>query len=309
VGVSVNALSRSALVVGIAAALVPAVAAASTARKGPDAIACPPAPQGWSVTKAVLTPQTTANGYGGNYEQVAAGGNVATVTCSYRKSAAKQLDVAVSFALPSDPNPFSDFDLGCGKGDVGWNRANRVYRVSSLDQWALATLVDARSVLASDEVSTFVTVARQLLQNAKGYGHACGVAAKPTDVTQRFFFDIRVGGDNLKASFWTPPNPSKSGIYRIEKISPAAARLRVETKAGERLLAITLTKGIDYRLESSGVAARARFRVKVTRSNIPSCRKGATGMLTVVPPIDVLVDVCGQQFAPLVMSPLRFFTS
>jgi hypothetical protein len=309
VGVSVDALSRSATVVGIAALLVPAVAAARPAAKGPDAIVCPAAPQGWSVTKSVLTPQTTADGYGGNYEQVGAGGNAATVTCSYRKSASTQVYVAVSFALPSDPNPLNDFDLGCSRGDVGWNRTDRVYRVSSHDQWALATLVDDRSALGSNEVPAFLSVTRKLLQNAKGYGHSCIVVTKPTEVAQRFFFDIRVGGDNLKTTFWTPATPSRSGIYRIKKIAPAAAKLRVDTNSGTRLLEIRLTRGIDYRLATARATGTARFRVKVTGSGIASCHKGATGTLTISTPIDVQVAVCGQSFSPLVTSLIRFYTS
>jgi hypothetical protein len=295
----------------VAAATVPQLAVASAAKKTPDAIACPPAPAGWEhppVTKSVSTPQTTANGYGENYEQVAAGGNAATVTCSYHRSAG-QVYVAVTFALPSDPNPLNDFDLGCSHGDVRWNAGDRVYRVSSPSQWALATLVDDRRSLRPSEVAPFQTVTRKLLQNAAGYGHSCAVVPKPTQIPARFFFDVRAGGDNIKSTFWTPPSPSKNGVFPIDRITPATARLQVETNAGVRLLGVRLTKGIDYRLRTARDPARVRIRFAVTASKVASCRKGATGTLTISTPLTVQLDVCGRTFEPVVTSLIRIYTS
>jgi hypothetical protein len=295
----------------VAAATVTPLAAATAAKKTPDAIACPPAPAGWEhppVTKSVSTPQTTANGYGGGYEQVAAGGNAATVTCSYHRSA-DQVYVAVTFALPSDPNPHNDFDLGCGNGNARWNAADRVYRVASPSQFALATLVDDQRSLHPGDVPAFQAVTRRLLQNASGYGHSCAVVPKRTEIPARFFFDIRAGGDNIKSTFWTPPSPSKNGVFPIDRITPATARLQVDTGVGARLLGVRLTKGIDYRLQTARGPARVRMRFAVTASKVASCRKGATGTLTISTPLTVQLDVCGHTYEPVVTSLIRIYTS
>jgi len=295
----------------MAAVMVPVGGAAGPVQKGPDAIACPAAPQGWNhpaVAKTVSTPQTTSGGYGSNYEQVAGGGNAVTVTCEYHNTSVKQVYVAVSFALPSDLNPLNDFDLGCSRGDVNWNSSDRVYRVSSPDQWALATLVDDRASLRTNDVPAFQRVTRGLLQNAKGYGHSCVVTPRPTELRARFYFDIRAGGDNIKATFWSPPSPSKSGIYSINEITPVTAALQVNTKVGVRVLKIRFTRGIDYRLQTAKLPARVRFGVSVAASKIPSCRTGATGTLTISTPLSVVVDVCGQSFSPVVTSLVRIYT-
>jgi hypothetical protein len=291
--------------------LLLAVAASGGPGKGVDSIGCPPGPSGWNnppVTKGITAPQTTNNGYGGGYEQVAAGGNVATVTCSYHNTTSKQVYVAVSFALPTDLNPLNDFDLGCSRGDAGWNATERVYRVSSRSEWALATLTDSGRYLQAGEVPAFEGVTRELLRNAKGFGHSCVVAVRPTEVPSRFFFDIKVGGDNLKATFWTPPSPDKSGVFPIEKISPARAKLQVNTSNGMRTLGIAFTKGIDYRIQTGHSPARVRFHVRVTTSHVPACSAGATGQLTIATPIDVAIDVCGRRFTPTVTSFIRIYS-
>jgi hypothetical protein len=275
----------------------------------PATIACPPAPAGWNkppVTKTVILPTTTRDGYGGGYEQVAAGGNSGSITCAYHKTAAKQVAVAVSFALPTDPNPFNDFDFGCGNGSAPWTSAYRVYRVASHDQWALATLTDQLSYLHASELPAFESVTRQLLKNANGYAHSCHLVTKPTPVAPRVYFDVRAGNDNITTTFQTPVNPSH-GIYRITKFSPTTAKLQIETGNGPRVLAIKLTRGIDYRAASSKLPAKARFHLLVTGSSVPGCRKGASGTLNVTEPLSVTVVACGKTFAPVVESSVRFY--
>jgi hypothetical protein len=315
VGLSVHALRRALSITAVGLSAGAAVAAApafsSHTTKTPDAIACPSAPAGWShppVTRIVTTPQSTNNGYNNGYEQVAAGGNSATVTCQYHRST-KQVYVAVSFALPTDANPLNDFDLGCSRGDARWDAGNRVYRVSSAQQWALATLVDQSGFLRSSEVGAFEAVTRKLLHNADGYGHSCVVTVRPTVVPARFYFDIRVGGDNLRSTFWTPPSPSRTGTFPIDRITPAAAKLRVDTSSGTRLLGVRLTKGIDYRLQKGAAPARVRLRLAVTGSGVASCHRGATGTLTISTPLTVQVDVCGHTFTPVVTSLIKIYSS
>ncbi len=272
---------------------------ASTLPKDPNAINCPSAPSGWdsaAVTKIVATPQSVPDSREGlDGELQAQGGNIVTVSCVYRESAAKNIYVTVSYALPTDPNPFSDFDLGCGTGAVNWDAANRVFRISSLEQWALASLIDSSSVLPASKVSAFEGVARKLLENVNGYAHPCGIVVKPTSVKGRIYFDILVAGANIKETFYTSTRTS-GGLYTIEQIDPLVDAFHVQTKAGNRVLTVKLTRGIDYRKQTGHVTGRARFRVVVTASQIASCRKGANGILTVSTQPAVLLDVCGQTF-------------
>jgi hypothetical protein len=212
----------------------------------------------------------------------------------------------VSLSLPTDPNPFNDFDFGCGKGDAPWTTSYRTYRVSSPSQWAIATLVDAGGYLSTKDVPAFEGVTRQLLKNANGYGHSCKLVTKPTPVAPRFYFDVRAGNDNIKTTFQTPTSPIQ-GVYRINQFSPTTAKLQIQTGNGQRMLAIKLTRGIDYRLGKAKVPPRVRFQVRVTGSSVPGCRKGASGTLILSEPFSVTIAACGRTFAPLVESPVRFY--
>ena len=82
---------------------------ASTLPKDPNAINCPSAPSGWNsgaVTKIVATPQSVPDSREGlDGELQAQGGNIVTVSCVYRKSAAKNIYVTVSYAPRLTPTP------------------------------------------------------------------------------------------------------------------------------------------------------------------------------------------------------------
>ncbi len=278
-------------------------AAAPAATKDPNSIGCPAPPSGWdspAVSKSVITPDTVPDALdpdnGGELE--AEGGNAATVSCSYHHTAATAVDVVVSYALPVDPNPFADFDFGCGTGAVSWSASTRVFRVSSPKEWALATLDDAYGDLSASEVPEFEDVTRQLLDNAAGYGHSCSLVTKPTKVAAKVQFDIYVAGANLKDTFYTSQTKKKSGVYPITKISALTAALQLRTSAGTRPLTIKLIEGIDYRTASAKVSGRVRFRVQVTASKVAACAKGATGTLTISTVPVVQLHVCGRTFLP-----------
>jgi hypothetical protein len=276
--------------------------------KDPSTIQCPSPPAGWSrppVSKSVSTPENTNPGYGGNYEQVGAGGNNATVNCVYHDTSAKQVNVILSFALPTDLNPFNDFFFGCSKGDVGWNNTGRVYRIASADQWAIATLMDPSRYMSPGDVPKFEAIARRLLQNGNGYGHSCSLVLRPTQILSRYFFDIRVGGTNLSASFWTPSSPEKGNLYVITKVTPATAAMSVDTSSGTRVLAVKLTHGIDYRLATARTPLQARFGIRLTSSTVAGCGRGATGTLAIAAPLSVTITACGRVFTPLVESFVR----
>ena len=272
---------------------------AAQVAKDPNSIGCPNAPSGWgapAVSKIVATPQSVPDvreGLDGEFN--AQGGNAVTVSCIYHNTSTKTVYVTVSFALPSDMNPVSDFDLGCGNGAVPWDNSNRVYRLSSPEQWALATLIDATGQLPASQVPAFEGVTHALLENAKGYGHPCSLVTKPTTVSGKVYFDILVAGANIKDTFYTS-SPNKSGVRRITQISPLTDTFQVQTSAGTHALTIQLTKGIDYRVQTGTAAGQVRFGVVVTGSHVPSCKKGATGTLTISTKPLVSLDVCGQSF-------------
>jgi hypothetical protein len=122
----------------VAAPLAP-VASADPYADAAANVVCPAAPRGWFSPaggggRFVLTPLTAA-GDDGLY-----GGNDVEVDCGYFTTAGRHLTVGVRYALPRDPNPFADFDIGCTvneaaagvpTGAYGWNASDRVYRVVS----------------------------------------------------------------------------------------------------------------------------------------------------------------------------------
>src|SRR6185437_4234688 len=116
------------------------------------------------VAETVETPETVPPKVGDD-PQNAIGGNVDTISCVYHHADLEQLYVTVSFALPTDLNPFNDFYLGCGHGDRSWDDANRIYTVGSPSQWAIAAFSDISHLLSANDVTAFEGVARQLLAN------------------------------------------------------------------------------------------------------------------------------------------------
>src|SRR5262249_33012467 len=140
---SMNLVLALCAVVVVAAAFDSSAGAAGAPTKDAQTIACPAAPNGWNsppVVKTLATPESVPAAAA--EEHFATGGNLVSVQCTYHDTVTKQVTVDVSYALPADANPFADFDVGCGNGSMSWNTAYRVYRVSSLDQWAIATLAD-----------------------------------------------------------------------------------------------------------------------------------------------------------------------
>jgi hypothetical protein len=286
---------------GIGALVLVAVAApAASARssvKDPNSIACPAAPAGWDsspVRKDVATPQSVPEPAA--EEHLATGGNQVTISCTYFASLVKQVTLRVSYALPTDINPVTDFYFGCGGGGLPWNDSDRVYRVPALEQWANASLIDLLGAVPAANVPTFEALTRQLLQNAAGYGHPCVTVSKPTALTSRYSFDIRVAGGNLKSVFWTSESQAKGGVQPVVQADVSTTLLKVKAAGKMRTLAIKLTRGIDYRPTRFHTADTVRYAVKVVGTRVPGCKRGATGTLTISNRPSLLLQVCGQSF-------------
>ncbi len=265
--------------------------------KDPNAIACPAAPAGWDklpVRKDVATPQSVPEPDA--EEHFATGGNQVTVSCTYFASLVKQVTLRVSYALPTDINPVTDFYWGCGTGELPWNDSERVYRVVSVEQWANASLIDLLGAVPHANVPMFEAVTRQLLKNAEGYGHPCRIVSKPTALTSRYSFDIHVAGGNLKSVFWTSESQAKGGVQPVVQADVSTSLLRVKADGKLRPLAIELTHGIDYRSTRFHTADTVRYAVRVLSTKVPACKREATGILTISNRPSLLLRVCGQSF-------------
>jgi hypothetical protein len=287
----------SALAGLVCAVVACAPAAAATPVRDPNTIECPGAPAGWSeppVLKTLATPQSVPQASA--EEHFATGGNLVTVGCTYHATSARPLTVTVSYALPTDVNPFNDSYWGCGRPGMKWDDSYRVYRVSSVNQWASASFNDVWQVLESRDVPAFESVTRRLLANAEGYGHSCDLSARPTALKSRYSFDFRLlSGGRIHSVFFTEGEP-KGGVLRIVQATVTDAPLRVKVGGKTRTLTVRLTRGIDYRPAKASAPSRIRYSVQVVGSTVSSCRKGATGTLTIVTSPSVLLQVCKQSF-------------
>ena len=277
----------------------PAVAAgvSATPVRDPAGVACPAAPMSWNdppVLKTLSTPETVPEPAA--EEHWATGGNVVSVNCTYRDTPDKSVTVEVSFALPTDANPFADFDVGCGRGGTNWETTYRSYGAASVTEWAIATFADPNDYLSSDSIPAFETLTQKLLQNAKGYGAPCSLKSVPTSIAFRLHFDILVNGTNIKDTFWTADSPTAGGVLPIQQILSTTNAINVKTRAGTRLITIRLTKGVDYLQQHGRTPGRARFRVVVVNSKIAGCSAGASGTLTISTRPSVILALCGQQF-------------
>src|ERR1051325_3087335 len=100
--------------------------------KDPHGIGCPAAPTGWYILPGDNTPEHTGgrtvvapgDTEGQLGEVGTRGGSGVQVTCDYFTKRKNHVSVELLYALPTDPNPNSDFAFGCSSGSVGWDDVN-----------------------------------------------------------------------------------------------------------------------------------------------------------------------------------------
>jgi hypothetical protein len=265
--------------------------------KDPNAIPCPGPPSGWSalpVVKNVRTPTTVSTALPESYTS---GGNLVSITCTYFASEGNRTNVVVNYALPTDPNPAADFNLGCGKGDAPWSPDYRVSRVASIEQWAYAMFTNPLNPLSGRDVSSFTSVARRLLGSVNGYGHPCNVDPKPTTVISNYIFDFTLAKKRVETIFWIEPTTQHSGVYPIQRVIATPFQLGVMVNGTGHTLTLAFAKGIDFQPAKGKFKDRARFTVRVVRSPLQSCRKGTTGTLTVTAQPSIALALCGASVA------------
>jgi len=280
---------------GASVAPTSSVAAAPVA-KDPGAIGCPAASSGWFVP----------GGAGGR--QVADGqtdvrlrpSDAVTVNCNYYTSGGRHILVYVQYALPSDRNPINDFFYGCGSSGTQWTVTDRVFRVTSSDQWAIAAFYDSFHQLREGEVAKFEKVTRQLLQNAEGYAHDCSLTVAPTPVTSNYGLTFRVPEGRGKGSFLVQavPNDPRASTVPVIQVRVPDITLHLKANGASYLLTIRVSRGINYQYYRVRAipTSRVSFAIEVVSSTVPSCQKGATGTLTVSTAPAVSLHVCGQAF-------------
>jgi hypothetical protein len=253
-------------------------------------LVCPEAPAGWTASPQNPVLYGPAENPGQNAQEV---------QCSYIK-AGKVMVVTADFALPTDQDPYADFDYGCSYGgDQAWTANGRTYIVTSKHQWGYAELVDYNHVLSGGEVGVFEGLTRELLADSEGFGHGCSLDTKrPVSAEELFLFSFEWStlGPNYTefggVSSASPGNPlipegsfttvsTATGSSLLEKVirihAPAIA-LTIVQRGHERTVTIKIVRGVDYATNST--TDRLRMRVQVVASDDAACPQGSRGTLT-----------------------------
>jgi hypothetical protein len=273
------------------AALLPAssTAARSFSIKDPSGIACPQPPSGWTNPvdggRTILSPLTDSN----------VAGNTVNVSCDYFTAAGKHLLVDLLYALPSDPNPHNDFYFGCTSGGTNWSDADRMYRVTSKNQWAIAAFYDSLGQIGGNEVTAFQNVTRQLLQNGEGYAHGCSLLLEPTPVRSQLQFSFQVSAGNASGSFFTEGMAGAKSLPVVAVGAPDI-KLNVKSHGARHPLTIQVRSGVSFVPGKAATGRQVKLAVVVKSSRVPSCPRGSTGTLTITTAPSVLLKVCSQSF-------------
>lgn len=258
--------------------------------KDPSTIACPSAPSGWSLS--AVEGKTI---WDGAHNARLAGLQQVAVNCNYVTAEFEHIEVTVSYALPTDINPRGDFFFGCSSAVTPWNANDRTFYVMSGNQWAMATFNDLLGQLDENEARAFEQVTRGLLRNAEGYAHDCKLSLTPTVATTRFTFAFDARGGKGGGSFSTrgQASPDTNSMHILRASAPNIA-VRVGRTPGA--LTVQVKGGIDYHPPTPTSTAKLKLAVVVVGSRLSSCRRGATGTLTVTTAPSVRLAVCGRSF-------------
>jgi hypothetical protein len=273
---------------------------------------CPAAPSGWFLPdsgRSVFSPLTNPH-EGPAPEQQPVGGYQMRVNCDYYTTSGRHLELSVSYALPMDPNPYNDFDIGCGAasssagpsvGALPWSPTTRIYRIVSATRWADAVFYDNLGQLQPNDVAPFEKATQRLMQSAEPAAHSCTLVTKPSLVTEiwNFSFDATV----LQQGVHT--NAGSSGSFTTTTSQGAQSRAVTTLKMSRIVLtvsgqglaqpaSVTLSaiRGLGFRWNRG---ATIQVAVKVNRSSYAVCKPGATGKLTISTQTrTVELNVCGR---------------
>ena len=287
------AVLTGAAVMGLLSARLPEASQASAPTiKDPSALKCPPAPNKWATPRTggtMLQDSQTTPRLGPSYQVI--------LQCRYVDRHERFILIELSYTMPTDPNPNADFDLGCDAGNTAWNNKDRVFRVASSDQWAIASFYDPNRELDAVGEHKFEQITRTLLQSAQGYAHGCSLRVEPSTVVSHYSFTFQAAAGRAAGSFWIKGVPnSTTNAIPIVRVQAPKIILFVQSKAVRYKLTLRITQGIDYRHAKHGFGESTRFGLKVISSKLPACQPGANGVLTVSTKPALSLDVCGRTF-------------
>jgi len=281
----------------------------------PDAnsISCPNAPSGWTLPangRYVLSPNPLEATDGGGDRPI---DNEVEVNCTYFNGAGEPVVVNTSYALPTDINPWSDFDFGCTSVNYvpgylpitgfPWDTQHRVYFTLSSKSWSYAEFEDPYSVLANKDVGSFESITNDLLASAQPAAHNCQLAGggNPTPVLFPWYFSFKFTGTNnnvslsggSRGSFVTAP--SKTSPTGIISHLQASDIFVTATPKGASAQKLTIRVG-DPLLFRAFYTETLKAEISVVSSNYAACPKGSTGTLVVSsdPAPAVELDICGD---------------
>ena len=281
---------------------------------------CPNAPAGW--TGASGGPQ-----YWGPDQNP--GADVERITCGYLNAKDDLVTLAVNFALPTDPNPWNDFDYGCGGlGAVAWSDSQRIYQSVSPSYWMDVSFTDPQNLISSGEVGSFEGVAKDMMTGAQGSAHPCAVKIAPTSTLAGWLFDfefelrgkgvVAFGGIGthtpaqgavLGVSSYAVPDGSfhvktmaHSSKPVVASLSAPSVGISVHERGGVRhAVTIKLTQGTAFSFkelpDNRSATSSLVVSVRVIGSTLPGCAVGSRGTLSLATmPSAVSLNLCGAVF-------------
>jgi hypothetical protein len=220
-----------------------------------------------------------------------AGGYQVNVVCDYWQADGDRLRVAVMYALPTDPNPHSDFFFGCSSGGVKWTDADRKFQLASEKQWAIASFYDYLSSIGASDVPAFEGVARQLLQNSEGYAHDCTLKTAETPTLFNFQYSFSGPAGAGKVQFNTFAALISSGALPVVSTSTPTYKL----KLNKRQITVKVRNGVRYYPALYPQRPKLELAVQVVASQLPGCASGNTGTL-VLTTSSLRLRVCSKSF-------------
>ncbi len=285
-----------------------------------ETIGCPAAPAGWSNPpeseggRSILTPLTPVAS--ALDPTVLFGAPIVELTCDYKTTDGRYLQVSVRYALPIDLNPWNDFYVGCtalGRQQPiatraqAWNDSDRVYRIVGAKTWSLATFVDNLKQLETNDVPRFEVMANSMLKAAQPFAHDCKLAGNggPVSLTSlwTFSFDVQTTSAGVTSSasssgsFETTADTAGSMVGTIRDLRATDFRLELASKGKKQSLALHVGAPIEFR-HTYGSLLRAH--IVVSSSSDTACREGSAGTLLVslqnLSPPRVVVQICGHTY-------------
>jgi hypothetical protein len=219
------------------------------------------------------------------------------VGCDYFAGAHRHLTVELDYALPTDPNPVSDFDFGCSDGGVNWDGNTRAFRIASPDEWAIVAFLDPSHQLSQGDVPAFKDVARKLLRNAEGFAHTCSLVVRPTtSVSQVRFSFATLTGDAGHGLVYTTAGAEPAASWPVVSVTAPDISLHILLRHKPYLIRFRIPSGVNFFPARKGRNASVTLGVKLVSTRLPGCVSRASGHLVLSAGGAVTLIVCSYEF-------------